>query len=51
MEASMKDARVFPESADPVKPDELGEECEDCQLLAQLRFKTIYTRRKKKEGA
>jgi hypothetical protein len=41
----------FEVCADPVKPDELGEECEDCQLLAQLRFRTIYTRRRKKEGA
>ena len=41
----------FEVCADPVKPDELGEECEDCQLLAQLRFRTIYTRRKKRGGA
>ncbi|UCC73639.1 MAG: hypothetical protein JSV86_03485 [Gemmatimonadota bacterium] len=32
--------------ADPVRPDELGEECDDCQLLAALQFKMIYTRKR-----
>jgi hypothetical protein len=32
--------------ADPVRPEEMGEECEDCQLLAALRFKIIYTRKR-----
>lgn len=41
----------FEVCAEPVQPEELGEDCEDCRLLAQLRFKTIYTRRKKDEGA
>jgi hypothetical protein len=41
----------FEVCADPVRPDELGEECEACQLLAQLRFKTIYTRKKRDEDA
>ncbi len=31
--------------ADPVKADEMGEDCDDCQLLAALQFKTIYTRK------
>lgn len=31
--------------ADPVRADELGEECDDCQLLALMKFKTIYTRK------
>ena len=41
----------FEVCADPVRSDELGEDCEDCRLLAQLRFKTIYTRKMKKDGA
>jgi len=41
----------FEVCADPVRPDELGEDCEDCMLLAQLRFKTIYTRKKREDGA
>jgi len=31
--------------ADPIMPDELADDCEDCLLVAQLRFVTIYTRR------
>ena len=31
--------------ADPVRADEIADECEGCRLLAALRFKTIYTRR------
>jgi len=31
--------------ADPILPDELADDCEDCLLVAQLRFVTIYTRR------
>ncbi len=34
--------------AEPVRPDEIGEDCDDCQLAALLKFVTIYTR--KKEG-
>ena len=30
--------------ADPLRPDDLAGECEDCRLLMLLRFKTIYTR-------
>jgi len=32
--------------ADPIRPDEMGEDCEDCRLLALMKFRTIYTRRK-----
>ena len=32
--------------ADPVDPEEVGEDCGDCQLLAALQFKVIYTRRR-----
>jgi len=33
--------------ADPVSPEELGEDCGDCRLLAALQFKIIYTRRRR----
>ena len=29
--------------------DELGDECEDCKLVALLQFQTIYTRKRKRE--
>jgi hypothetical protein len=32
--------------AEPVRKEELGEDCDDCQLLAALQFKTIYTRKR-----
>lgn len=32
--------------ADPVRPDEMTDDCEDCRLLAMLKFKSIYTRRR-----
>jgi hypothetical protein len=32
--------------ADPVRAEELDEECTDCRLLATLKFVTIYTRRR-----
>ncbi|HKJ92220.1 MAG TPA: hypothetical protein VJ957_03580 [Longimicrobiales bacterium] len=31
--------------ADPVRAEELGNECDACRLVALLRFQTIYTRR------
>jgi hypothetical protein len=31
--------------ADPIMPEELADDCEDCLLVARLRFVTIYTRR------
>lgn len=33
--------------ADSVDPEELGEDCDDCQLAALVQFKTIYTRKRK----
>jgi hypothetical protein len=35
----------FEVRAEPVRTDEMGDDCEDCQLLIALAFKTIYTRR------
>ena len=35
----------FEVCADPLQPEDLAGECEDCQLLMLLQFKTIYTRR------
>ena len=32
--------------ADPVSAEEVGEDCDDCQLLAALQFKIIYTRKR-----
>ncbi|HSM09320.1 MAG TPA: hypothetical protein VLA33_09920 [Gemmatimonadota bacterium] len=31
--------------ADPVRPEEMGEQCDTCRLLVLLKFRTIYTRR------
>lgn len=31
--------------ADPVRREDVGEDCDDCQLVALLKFVTIYTRR------
>ena len=35
----------FEVCADPVRPEDLGGECEACRLVAALRFRSIYTRR------
>jgi len=32
--------------AEPVREEELENECEDCQLIVLMQFKTIYTRKK-----
>ncbi len=32
--------------AEPVRPSELEDECEQCQLIATLQFVTIYTRKR-----
>jgi hypothetical protein len=32
-------------AADPVRPDDLGADCDDCCLAVALRLTTIYTRR------
>lgn len=36
----------FEAVADPVSANEVGEQCDDCRLLAMLRFRTVYTRPK-----
>jgi hypothetical protein len=32
--------------ADPVRREDVGADCDDCQLAAMLKFVTIYTRRR-----
>jgi hypothetical protein len=32
--------------ADPIRTHEMGEECDDCVLVALMQFRTIYTRKK-----
>ncbi len=32
--------------AEPVREEELENECEDCQLIVLMQFKTIYTRKR-----
>jgi hypothetical protein len=32
--------------AEPVRQEELENDCEDCQLIVLMQFKTIYTRKK-----
>jgi hypothetical protein len=32
--------------ADPLQPDDMVNDCEDCKLLMLMQFKTIYTRRR-----
>jgi hypothetical protein len=36
----------FEVAADPIRPEDMDDDCEDCQLLAQLQFQMIYTRKK-----
>lgn len=35
--------------AEPVRPVELVEECQDCRLVVELQYKTIYTRKKERQ--
>ena len=35
----------FEAVADPLRTNEMGEQCDACQLVALLRFRTVYTRR------
>lgn len=35
----------FEAVADPLRTNEMGEQCDECQLVALLRFRTVYTRR------
>lgn len=37
----------FEVRAEPVRPEELVDDCQDCRLLTRLQFKTIYTRVRK----
>jgi len=32
--------------ADPLRPEDMADDCEDCKLLMLLQFKTIYTRKR-----
>jgi len=32
--------------ADPIRPEQLGNDCEDCRVLIQLAFRMIYTRKR-----
>lgn len=32
--------------ADPIRPEDLGDDCESCELLARMRFAVIYTKRR-----
>ena len=36
----------FEVRAEPAQAEELGDDCDDCQLLLLLQFKTIYTRKR-----
>ena len=36
--------------ADPIEPEHLGGDCEDCQLVIRLRFRMIYTRKNRGPG-
>jgi hypothetical protein len=42
---ALYEAAGFEVCADPIRREEFPEDCDDCQLLALLRFRTIYTRR------
>ena len=33
--------------AEPARAEELGDDCDDCQLFLLLQFKTIYTRKRR----
>lgn len=35
----------FETAADPIRSEDVGDDCGDCRLVAALRFKMIYTRR------
>jgi hypothetical protein len=42
---ALYEAAGFEVCADPIRREEFPDDCDDCQLLALLRFRTIYTRR------
>jgi len=37
----------FEVAADPIRREDFPDGCDDCQLLALMRFRTIYTRRRR----
>jgi hypothetical protein len=37
----------FEVRAEPLRPTDLGDDCEDCKLVVVFQFQTIYTRRKR----
>jgi len=41
---ALYEAAGFEVCADPIRREEFGDDCDDCQLLALLQFRTIYTR-------
>jgi len=43
---ALYEAAGFEVAADPIRRDESPDDCDDCQLLALLRFRTVYTRRR-----
>jgi hypothetical protein len=42
---ALYEAAGFEVCADPIRREELPDDCDDCQLLGLMRFRTIYTRR------
>jgi hypothetical protein len=44
------EAAGFEVAADPIRREDAPEGCDDCQLLALLQFRTIYTRRRGADG-
>lgn len=34
----------FETVVDPIRPADIGDDCGDCRLVTQLRFRVIYTR-------
>ena len=42
---ALYEAAGFEVCADPIRREEFPDDCDDCQLLAVLQFRTIYTRR------
>jgi hypothetical protein len=36
----------FEVAADPIRREDFPDGCDDCQLLALLQFRTVYTRRR-----
>lgn len=47
---SLYETAGFEVCADPIRREEFPDDCDDCQLLGLLRFRTIYTRRRSPPG-